>query len=216
MGRLGHLLALVTFSTFPAIAQPVLQSASNAASYAVTASGVNNIAQGSMFVLFGRNLGPANIQVVSSFPLPTSAGLAGTSVQATVGGTTVDCIMIYTVAGQVAAVLPSRTPLGEGQLVLRFNGQASAPLRIRVVQRGFGTFAVNQRGSGPGVIQNVLSETDRPVNGVRRAARPGSVVILWGTGLGAVQGDEAAGALPGDLAGVNVEVIVGGKQARVS
>lgn len=63
-----------------------------------------------MFVLFGTGMGPESLAQVSAFPLPTSQRLQGTSVQVTAGGTTIDCIMIYTVASQVAAVLPSRTP----------------------------------------------------------------------------------------------------------
>jgi len=196
-------------------AQPVIRGALNAASYASGANGVSDIAQGAMFVLFGSGMGPASLAQVSAFPLPTSQGLQGTSVQVTAGGATIDCIMIYTVASQVAAVLPSRTPLGDAQLTVRYNGQTSAPFRIRVVQRAFGTFSINQRGTGPGVIQNVLSETNRPVNGAYRAARPGSVLIIWGTGLGPVAGDEAAGPLPGDLAGAPVEVFVGGRAARI-
>lgn len=74
--------------------------------------------------------------------------------------------------------------MGDAQLTVRYNGQTSAPFRIRVGQRAFGTFSVNQRGTGPGVIQNVLSETNLPVNGAYRSARPGSVLIIWGTGLG--------------------------------
>jgi len=196
-------------------AQPVIRGALNAASYATNANGVSDIAQGSMFVLFGSGMGPAALSQVNAFPLPTSQGLQGTTVQVSAGGSTIDCIMIYTVATQVAAVLPSRTPLGDAQLTVRYNGQSSAPFRIRVVQRAFGTFSINQRGNGPGVIQNVLSETNRPVNGAYRAARPGSVLIIWGTGLGPVQGDEAAGPLPGDLTAAPVEVFVAGRPARV-
>src|SRR5947207_15622260 len=51
------------------------------------------IAQGALFVVKGKNLGPANVVVASAFPLPTSIG--GTSIRITVGGTTVDAIMYY-------------------------------------------------------------------------------------------------------------------------
>jgi hypothetical protein len=49
---------------------------------------------------------------------------------------------------------------------------------------------------------------------VVEAAQPGQTVILWGTGLGPVSGDEAAGPLPGDL-NIPVEVYVGNKPANV-
>jgi uncharacterized protein (TIGR03437 family) len=66
------------------------------------------MALGSMFVIFGSGLGPVTLQQVSSYPLPTTQGLGGTSVTVTVAGTTVPCIMIYTLSTQVAAVLPLR------------------------------------------------------------------------------------------------------------
>jgi len=81
------------------------------------------IAQGALFVVKGKNLGPANVVVASVFPLPTSIG--GTSIQVTVGGTTVDAIMYYSLAGQIAAILPSRAPVGTGTLIVTYNGLAS-------------------------------------------------------------------------------------------
>src|SRR3990172_10846387 len=95
----------------------------NGASYALSGMPNAGIAQGSIFVIFGSNLGPASLVQVSSFPLPTFEGLAGTSVKVSVGGTTVDAIMLYTVATQVAAVLPSSTPLGTGTVTVTYNGQ---------------------------------------------------------------------------------------------
>jgi uncharacterized protein (TIGR03437 family) len=111
-----------------AAAQPVVGSSGilNGASYAVPGLPNSGIAQGSIFIVFGQNLGPAAIAQVSRFPLPTSQGLAGTSIKITVGGTTVDAIMLYTLATQVAAVLPSNTPIGTGTLTVTYNGEASA------------------------------------------------------------------------------------------
>jgi hypothetical protein len=51
---------------------PVVFSANNSADYSTT------LAQGSLFVIFGYNLGPPNLVQVSSFPLPNL--LADTSV----------------------------------------------------------------------------------------------------------------------------------------
>src|SRR5262245_35496918 len=65
----------------------------NGGSYALPSLPNGSVAQGSIIVIFGNNLGPANIVQVSSFPLPTAAGLAGTSVTITIGGTTLNCIM---------------------------------------------------------------------------------------------------------------------------
>ena len=83
---------------------PFVNSANNSADYSTT------IAQGSLFVVFGENLGPAGLVEVSAFPLPKT--LAGTSITVTSGSATLDCPMIYTSAAQVAAILPSNTPAG--------------------------------------------------------------------------------------------------------
>jgi hypothetical protein len=106
----GLLFAVASALVLPGggAAQPVIAGSGilNGASYAVPGLPNSGIAQGSIFIVFGQNLGPATIVQVSRFPLPTSNGLAGTSIKVTVGGTTVDAIMLYTLASQVAAVSP--------------------------------------------------------------------------------------------------------------
>lgn len=62
------------------------------------------IAQGSLFVVKGSNLGPATYIQATSFPLPNSVG--DTSITVTVGSATVNAIMFYSLARQVAGILP--------------------------------------------------------------------------------------------------------------
>lgn len=180
----------------------------NAASNALTGLPNSSIAQGSIFVVYGTGLGPAEIAHSSSFPLPKN--LSGTSVQVTVGGTTVDGIMLYTLATQIAAILPSSTPPGTGTITVSFNGSTSSPMPITVVPSTFGTFTVNQQGSGPGII----TFPDYSLVTPTKAANPSEILIAWGTGLGAVIGDEAAQPLPGDFS-VHPAVWVGNQQAEV-
>ncbi|HYP12849.1 MAG TPA: hypothetical protein VEQ63_02910 [Bryobacteraceae bacterium] len=196
-------------------AQPVIGQGGvlNAASYALSDLPGGGIAQGSMFVVFGQRLGPAAIQQVSAFPLPTALG--GTSVKVTVNGTTVDAPMVYTLATQISAIMPSNTPVGTGTLTVTYNGQTSAPAPVRVVRSSFGAFSLNQAGSGPAVVQNFNSVADQPINALNRPARPGQTLILWGTGLGPVSFDDRQAPTVGDVPG-NVEVYVGGKLATVA
>jgi uncharacterized protein (TIGR03437 family) len=210
-------LALGVLAPHPAAAQPVIAALGvrNAASYTLPGLPNSGIAQGSLFIVFGQNMGPTKIVQVSSFPLPTSAGLAGTSIQVTVNGTNVDAIMLYTLATQVAAVLPSNTPIGAGTLTVTYNGQTSAPAPITVVRSSFRILAVKLSGTGQGVLQNVNSQSDRPFNTPAQSAQPGQVIILWGTGLGPVSGNETAGPLPGDMPSLNVHVWVGGVEAKI-
>ena len=91
-----------------ASAAPVIFAAPvNAASYTLNGLPSSGVSQGGMFILFGAGLGPANLLQVSQFPLPTTAGLGGTTITVNMGGTNYPCIMLYTVASQVAAILPS-------------------------------------------------------------------------------------------------------------
>jgi len=138
--RLGYLGTILVLLALPLAAQPT--AVVNVASFANPNLPNGNIAQGSMFTVFGTNIGPAALAQVSAFPLP--AQLGGTSIKVTSGGVTVDCIMIFSIAGQVGAVLPSRAPAGDGTLTLTFNGQAGAPIPITVVAHSFGTFGINQ------------------------------------------------------------------------
>lgn len=192
-------------------AQVTLSAAVNAASYLNASLPNGNLTQGGAFVVFGKGLGPAQTAIVNAFPLPSN--LAGTSVSVTVAGTTVPCIMLYTLATQVAAVVPSSTPVGSGTMVVTYNGTNSAPLKINVVAHDFGIFALNQGGSGAAVVVNPFTNV---VNSSSASANPGDLVDIWGTGLGPVAGNEAAGALPGNIPNLDLQVYVGSQQAQVT
>src|SRR5712691_11474070 len=162
------------------------------------------IAQGALFVVKGTNLGPAAVAIAQSFPLLTTIG--GISAQVTVGGTTVDAIMYYSLDKQISAVLPSKTPTGTGTIKVTYNGgSASAP--ITVVQSNVGIFTVSQTGSGDAIA----FLADNGLVGVNHAANPGDVVTFWGTGLGPVTSDETKPALGGDMPSVPLQVFIGGK-----
>lgn len=173
-----NLAVEITLLAGVAAAQPVVSSGGilNAASYSLSGLPNSGIAQGSMFLVFGSGLGPAALSQVSAFPLLNN--LAETSMKVTVKGVTQDVPMVYTLASQICGILPSNTPVGPGTLTVTYNKQTSAPATINVVKTAVGIFAVNQKGSGPGVLQNVNTETDRPVNTVINSARPGQAMIL--------------------------------------
>ncbi len=183
----------------------------NVASYTPSALPGGGIAQGSIFAIFGSGLGPSTLRQIGSYPLPKT--LDGTSVQITANGKSTAAPMIYTSSGQVAALLPSNTPLGEAALTLTRDGQTSAPVRFQVVANSFGAFSLNQAGNGPGVI----TDGNYNVFGIATAANPLQTAILWGTGLGAVnEGAEASRPLAGDMTNIAVEVYVGGERAMVT
>ncbi|HTQ53103.1 MAG TPA: hypothetical protein VMI94_01510 [Bryobacteraceae bacterium] len=187
---------------------PWVAAVANSASYAESGQGGYGIARGSLFVVFGQNLGPGQLQQAQSFPLPPS--LAGTSVEITMGGTSWNAIMIYTLWDQVAAILPSGVPAGSGTLTVTYDQVSSYPVPITVVDSAFGTYSATSNGIGAGIITRAnyqLASSANPVNS-------GDILIIWGTGLGPVDGDEAAGPLPGNQF-PGTEVFVGNQPATV-
>jgi uncharacterized protein (TIGR03437 family) len=196
----------------PAGAAPEIRTILNAASYKGSGLPNSGIARGSMFVVFGVGLGPADLQQSAGFPLQKS--LAGTSIRVTVGTTAVDALMVYAWATQVAAILPSGTPEGVGLMEVTYNGHTSEAGAFRVVRSGPGILTQNQAGTGAALAQNVNSATDQPRNTLSRPAQAGQTVTVWGTGLGPISDDESAQPVPRDL-NINLQVFVGGKSAQV-
>ena len=180
----------------------------NSASYARSGAGDFGIAQGSIFVVFGYGLGPSELVKATTFPLPKV--LAGTSVHLTVGSFSDDVPLLYTLDRQVAALLPSTVPAGTGTYTVSYGGTTSYPDTIVVVPSAFGIYTVLSDGMGDGVITAAdysLATRNQPV-------KPGDPVILWGTGLGPVQGDEGSQPLPGNRF-PDTQVWVGNQQAAV-
>lgn len=167
------------------------------------------IARGSIFSIYGTNLGPVAPAQASSYPLSTT--LSGVSLQLTQGATVVRALPIYVSATQINAIMPSNVPLGLNSLQITFNNAKSNSSPVRVAASAVGIFTVLGTGSGPAVVQNFAAADNLPVNSAVTAASPGQVVILWATGLGATANDTIAP--PGVNLPTAVEVFVGGKLA---
>jgi uncharacterized protein (TIGR03437 family) len=197
---LGCVLAAI-----PAIAQPqysFLFNAVNSASYG------GNIAQGSLFVLYGESLGPSQLVQASSLPLP--AQLGGTSIEVTSGSIMVPCPMVYSSAGAVAAILPSNVPPGAAMLTLTYNGVSTPFLPVHVVTSAAGIYTLGSSGLGPGIF----TAADGSVNTFAATARSGDIVTAWATGLGPVSGPD--NVVPSTFPNFSgVEVFVGTQAAKV-
>jgi hypothetical protein len=130
--RLLYLPFLWLLASTSAAQSPTFTGIVNPASNIPPGLPNSGIAQGSILVVYGSNLGPATLVLPTTLPLPTTAGLAGTSIfiaQRT--GPSVAVPMIYTSAGQVAAVMPSNAPLGTDTLTLTYNGKERIVRRHR-------------------------------------------------------------------------------------
>jgi uncharacterized protein (TIGR03437 family) len=166
------------------------------------------IARGSIFTLFGRDIGPLAGAQVSSFPLGTT--FEGVSIEVAQGDVTVNAIPIFVSSGQLGAIMPSNAPLGRVSVRLTFDGEQSNATPVTIVENSVGIFTATVSGIGPGIIQNFVSQTAQPFNTPSGAARPGQVVTMWATGLGPITGPDGAAPPVGSLP-FDVEIFVGGK-----
>jgi len=83
--RLFKSFAFLFLASGFAGAQVSISAVVNAGSRIQSASPFYGIAQGALFAITGKGRGPGELQQVS-FPLPTTGGLGGVAVQASIGG----------------------------------------------------------------------------------------------------------------------------------
>ena len=196
----------------PASAQPTITALENNYSYILPYSPNYGIAQGSIFDIFGTDLASTTTGL-QSFPL--SPTLKNTSIAVTVNGTTTQAIPYYVTPGQIAAILPSATPVGTGTITVTNNGQTSKPANIQVVQTEFGLDTLYGTGSGPAVAEDAKGNVLTPTN----AANPGQAIVLWGSGVGPDPGNPNETIYPqkqNNLTNLNIEVDIGGIPATVA
>jgi uncharacterized protein (TIGR03437 family) len=181
------------------------------------------LAPGSIFIVKGTGLGPTTLAIA---PNPfQSTTLNGTSVSVTIAGTKVDALMYYTSDKQIAALLPSNTPTGTGTITVTYNGASSPATAIRgVAANSLGIFTISSTGGGVGIITFADYSLVSPFkatncggpNTTCGAANRGETLILWGTGLGAVNGSDASGAgLGQNMPDIPLQLWIGNVRAQV-
>jgi len=213
------LLFLFILPTALTFAQPTIYS-----NGILNASGYQPLlAPGAVFVIFGSGLGPATIQTATAPNYPTS--LNGTSITfaAVGGGTPVTARMVYTLATQVAGVLPSSMTPGTYAVSVTYQTQSSPPQNVTVVTRSLGIAASN--GAGSGAAQATIGNVNNGISLVRMTtgsissggydwtlspAHPGDAVVLWGTGGGADPANDTGGSSGDQTAAGNFTVSVDG------
>lgn len=208
-------LKLILAVSAPLMAQtPTVAQIQNNYSYVLPGLPNYGIAPGSLFIVIGANL---SSQPLTSLQSPAPPGipttLNGTSVSVTVAGTTVKPGLYYTSPGQLAAVLPSNTPVGTGTLTVTNNGADSAAAPIQVVQSALGIDTYY--GSGAGLI--VATDLTGKLITYANAAAPGQTVTIWGSGVGAdtSNDDRTYPANTNNLTSIPFQMFIGGVQANV-
>lgn len=178
----------------------------NTASYAA-----GTLAPGSLFTIYGSLLGPDQPVAATAYPLP--AALGGVSVEITQGTRKYAAWLIYVSSGQINAILPSGIAKGTAHVVVTYGTASSTPAEISVVPTSLGIFFQRSDGRDLAIAQNVDSATSYPLNSAATPARPGQIVVLWGTGLGAVKSADNVASGGGDMTAVPVMITVGGLAA---
>jgi uncharacterized protein (TIGR03437 family) len=160
IGRLG------IFAQPPAIGQNgILNSASRIPSALTGAS----IARRSRFTIEGVRLGtaPSGVRVLLEH-----------------GERSILLPVISVDSTRMEAWMPAAAPPGPGKLRVETSAGTSKPFPVAVVRSQIGLFSANQKGWGPGRIDNIGSNGKRVANGVESPTRLGQMVEVSGTGLG--------------------------------
>jgi uncharacterized protein (TIGR03437 family) len=179
---------------------------------AVSNRGGGGIAQGSIFTIYGTNLGPATSWTAYQFPIPDTVNNVTVSVKQ--GSTTVKAYLLYVQANQINAIMPSNAPLGDVQITVTYNGIIGASSTATIVKVAFGVNSAAY-GTGQGIIQNYNSDTDHPFNTASTPAKPGQIEIIVGTGLGPITTPDNQSP-PCCAPTTPVQVVVGGIQADIA
>lgn len=195
----------------------------NAASFMPAGRPAGAIARGSIFSIFGTNLGP--VEGMANQRIPLAKELGGVTVAVfDSGGNRFGAYPLFVGAGQINALMPSDIPAAQYFVQVEITGAQSNRVPVKVVHASFGLFGrplstantVPPLAPGPRVAaaQNFVAENTFDLNAPETAARPGQAVVLWGTGLGPIAAPDSE-APPVVALDTAVEVLVGGKPAEI-
>jgi uncharacterized protein (TIGR03437 family) len=151
----------------------------NAGSYAVG----HPISPGELITLFGTGF-PNQTVVAKTLPLVTSLG----GVQVLINGTAVP--MFSVTPNQLAAMVPFTVTGPTATVAVSSGSQQSNVVTMPVAASSPGLFTASQNGLGPALIQH----SDFTLVSEASPAKRGEIVVLYLTGLGAVNPSIVTGA----------------------
>lgn len=167
---------------------PNITGVVNNYSYIPTGFPNSGIAPGTIMLIFGSDMSqqPAQVALNTTVAPGLPQKWEGATLSVTVGSTSVTPAIYYATPTQIAAELPSNTPTGTASITVSYNGQTSAPFQFQVVPYalGFNTYY----GNGSGLLLAANNATGQ-LYGYTNSAKPGDVVVFYGSGLGADTAD---------------------------
>ena len=140
------------------------------------------IARGGRFSLSGVRLGPEHAVKGSEVDPPVTLG--GVSVHIAQGQTDLPASMLFAGEERIEGMIPHSAPLGPVRLTVVYDGRASEPYLVTLVDSSFGFFTTE-------TAPETLLEAQRPLSAV-----PGETVSLWGAGMGPAQPEIFLGGKP--------------------
>jgi len=203
-----NLLVIPQAQSAMAQPQPMVAAVTNAASYDATA-----VSPGEIVTIWGQNLAPAalaNLQVGANGVLSNSIG----GVQVFFNGYAAP--IIYTLANQMSAIVPYEIAGQQSvNVVVVYQGNASAPFSVPVAPAKPGIFTVTATGQGAGAILNQDYTLNSPANPVPR----GEYLFIYGTGEGLTNPPGLDGRIsttPLPTVNLACAATIGGQQATLN
>jgi uncharacterized protein (TIGR03437 family) len=158
----------------PAGAAPRITAVSQAASYQTDA-----LAPGSIFTLFGENVGPATLTTMQVTNGKAATNLGG--VRVLFDG--VPAPLLYVAATQVSGVVPlSLGGTTSVQVQVEYRNTRSSAHYVGLAPAKPGLFTAGGSGKGSAAAAN----QDGTINSAAQPAPAGSVAVLYGTGFGSL------------------------------
>jgi uncharacterized protein (TIGR03437 family) len=169
------------------------------------------VAPGQLVTIFGAGIGPAQL---TGAQLTASGAVATTIAETRVLFGGIAAPLIYVSATQVSAIVPYGVTGTTTPMQVEFRGVRSNAVSLPLVATAPGLFTANSSGRGPGAFLN----QDGSANNATNPARPGDIIVLFGTGEGAVDPPVADGTINATTfprPREPITVRIGGKDAEV-
>ncbi len=138
------------------------------------------VSPGSYVAIYGSGMAGNGNPSATVLPLPTTLNGASVTLCA------VPMPLLYASATQINALIPAGlTSNSSCPLVVTTGGVQSSPQTLQVTELQPGIYTVNTSGSGPGILANAVTGL---LNSATNPAHAGDYLVIYATGLGAVQG----------------------------
>jgi len=169
----------------------------------------NQLAPGSVFTLFGDNIGPAALTTMQVANGKAVTNLSG--VRILFDG--VPAPLLYVAAKQASGVVPFGLSGKSTKAQVEYRGTRSAAFDLALVPSEPGFFTADGSGTGAAAALN----ENGTVNTLENPAKRGSVVVLYATGFGTMTPAADDGTIVTSLAAPQaaISVVIDGVEAQV-